>query len=87
MDIEREPVVTAAAIAGLVAAALTMLVSLGVIDLSPEQQAAILAFVAAAVPIAAALWARQQVTPLVDPKDDEGERLVREYDGYTPVKR
>lgn len=80
---EQEPVITANAIAGAVGAVLVMLVSLGVIDLSPEQQAAILAAVVAVLPILAALWARLKVTPLVNARDVDGEALTR-FDG-TPA--
>lgn len=73
----EEPVLTAATIAGAISAILVALVSLGVIDLTPDQQAAILAAVVAVLPIAMALWARMQVTPLADPKivNEEGEEV------------
>lgn len=73
----NEPVLSAATIAGAISAILVALVSLGVIDLTPEQQAAILAAVVAVLPIAMALWARMQVTPLSNPKivNEEGEEV------------
>lgn len=81
----NEPVLSAGAIAGAISAILVALVSLGVIDLTPEQQAAILAAVVAVLPIAMALWARMQVTPLVDPTDEDGEALTR-YDGMPSLR-
>lgn len=81
----NEPVLSAATIAGAISAILVALVSLGVIDLTPEQQAAILAAVVAVLPIAMALWARMQVTPLANARDEDGEALTR-YDG-TPALR
>lgn len=76
----EEPVLSAAAIAGAVGAVLAALVSLGVIDLTAEQQAAILAAIVAVTPIVAALWARAQVTPLANPRDVDGEPLSRSGD-------
>jgi len=78
--VNEEPVLSAAAIAGAVGAVLAALVSLGVIDLTAEQQAAILAAIVAVTPIAAALWARAQVTPLANPRDVDGEPLSRPGD-------
>jgi hypothetical protein len=56
--------VTAGAIVGALGAGLVMLVSLGVINLSPEQQTNILAFAAAVLPLVGALIARRFVTPV-----------------------
>lgn len=72
-----EPVVSASAVAGAIGALLVMLVSLGLLDLSQEQQTAIMAAVVAVLPIAAAVWARARVTPLVRPRDIDGATLTR----------
>lgn len=73
----REPVLTAGAIAGVIMAALGMAVSLGWLQLSPEQMKAVDAFVLPAlgliVPIAAAWYARGKVTPTAAPKTADGE--------------
>ena len=76
----NEPVFTAGAIVAAIGALLAALVSLGVIHLSPEQQTAILTAAAAILPLAAALWARQQVTPLTQPRDTDGTPLSRPGD-------
>lgn len=77
---KNEPVLTAAAISGLVMAFLTMAVSLGWVQLSPEQMKAVEQFVLPAVaiflPIAAAVWARRQVTPVAAPRTKEGEEAI-----------
>lgn len=72
-----EPVTWAAAVAGAISAVLVALVSLNIIQLTPEQQAAVLGAVVAVLPIVGALWARQQSTSLADPKDKDGTPLVR----------
>ena len=74
---KSEPVITAAAISGLVMAFLTMAVSLGWVQLSPEQMKAVEQFVLPAVaiflPIVAAIFARRLVTPTANPKTATGE--------------
>jgi hypothetical protein len=82
--VNKEPVISAAIIAGAIGAVLTALVSLGVIQMTPEQQAAILGAVVAVLPIALGIWARGKVTPLENPRDDTGTALVRP-DGRPPV--
>ena len=57
-----EPAVTIGAITTLIAAALALLVSFGV-DVTADQQTAILAFVATAGPLASALLIRRKVSP------------------------
>lgn len=77
---KSEPVLTAGALAGVVMAALAMAVSLGWLRLDETQMGSIQAFLAAAlglaVPIAAAWWARSQVTPTANPKTASGEPAV-----------
>jgi hypothetical protein len=76
---QNEPVITAAAAVGALMSILAALVALGVIDLSPEQMGAIEKTIVAVVPIALSLigaWiARKQVTPLSNPRDDQGRKL------------
>lgn len=86
---EREPVLVAQIVAAIMAV-LGALVALGVVNLVPEQlsavEQAIGAVLAVIVPLAATMWARAQVTPLADPRDDEGVKLQR-VDGFDAVKR
>jgi hypothetical protein len=76
---QNEPVITAAAAVGALMSILAALVALGVIDLSPDQMGAIEKAIVAVVPIALSLigaWiARKQVTPLSNPRDDQGRKL------------
>lgn len=58
----NEPAVTIGAVSALVASAIALLVAFGV-DITPDQRAAILAFVAAVGPLASALLIRRKVTP------------------------
>ena len=71
----REPVLTAATISSAVVALLALLVAFG-IDLTKEQQAAILGVVAVAAPLIVAAVSRRKVTPLSDPKDEQGRELT-----------
>lgn len=73
----KEPVVIANSIAALVSAIIVAAVALGYLPWSPEQQAAVMAVVVAAVNVVAGVWARQQSTPLVEPRDVDGEPLIR----------
>lgn len=59
----REPLVTVATITALVAAVLGLLVSFG-IDLTKDQQNAILAVAAVVAPLVVAAFARGKVTPV-----------------------
>lgn len=60
---QNEPVVTVAAVTAVVAAIIGLLVAFGV-DLSDDQQKAILALVAVAGPVVAGLVTRSKVTPV-----------------------
>lgn len=73
----REPLLKKGLILSAVAASLTLIVAFG-IPLSAEQRTAIIGFFAAWLPILAALVGRRDVTPVSDPRDDEGNRLVKE---------
>lgn len=63
----REPLVTVSTITALVAAVIGLLVAFG-IDLSKDQQTAILGVVAVAAPLVVAAFARGKVTPVADPR-------------------
>jgi FtsH-binding integral membrane protein len=58
----REPVISVAAITSLVAAAITLVTAFG-LPLTPVQTQAILSFVAIAAPLVAAYFQRRRVTP------------------------
>ena len=62
--IKNEPVVTVGTVVGALGATLVMLVSLGIIQLTEDQQTAILACAAAILPIAGAFIARSGVKPV-----------------------
>lgn len=72
---EREPARLAGLVVGVVSALLALLVALG-LPISGAAQEAILGVVAFAAPIAAGLWIRRHVTPVSDPRNDQGEKLV-----------
>ena len=73
----REPVITAAAAAGIVMAFLAMAVSLNWLALTPEQMDTIQAFILPTLglllPVGAALFARSKVTPTAAPRTADGE--------------
>lgn len=71
-----EPVLSANTLVALVSAVLVLAISFGM-PMTEEQRAAILGVVVIVAPIAAALWARSQVTPLADPRDIDGAELTR----------
>ena len=73
----REPLITGAIIVSLVAAAIQLLVAFG-IPVTPDQTQAIMGFITIVAPLAVAYFVRGKVTPLADPKTNDGERLVRE---------
>ena len=76
----REPVLTAGAISGVIMAGLAMAVSLGWLRLDEEQMGSIQTFLVAAlalaVPVVGALIARRFVTPTAAPRTPEGEPAV-----------
>jgi uncharacterized membrane protein (Fun14 family) len=78
--IKNEPVLTAGAVVGAIMATLAALVALGVININPEQMgaigAALTAVVGLALPVVGAFVARQYVTPVSNPKDNEGNALT-----------
>ena len=72
----REPLLKKGLVLSAVAASLTLIVAFGV-PLSAEQRVAIIGFVGAWLPIIAALIGRSDVTPVNDPRDNEGNELVQ----------
>ena len=78
--INNEPVITAGAIIGAIMAVLTALVALDVISITPEQISAVEPVLVAVVPLLlsliAAVVARRYVTPVANPRDNDGNELV-----------
>lgn len=72
--IANEPLLTAAIVTSVIGALITLLKTFGV-PINADQQQAISAFVALVAPIAMALWARNKVTSLANPKDELGRPL------------
>ena len=77
--IQNEPVLTAGAIVGAIMATLAALVALGVIDITPEQMSAVEkalgAILALVLPVVGAWIARRYVTPVANPRDNDGNAL------------
>lgn len=71
----REPLVTAGTLAAVLSAVFVLLVAFG-IDIDDDKQAAILGVVAVLFPLVSPLFARSKVTPVADPRDDDGNRLT-----------
>lgn len=71
----NEPVLTAAAVAPILIALIYTLRAFGV-PLTDDQQESIITLIATALPLLLAWWARQKVTPVANPKNDEGVPLV-----------
>jgi hypothetical protein len=66
---QNEPVLTAVSIGAIVAALLQLLIVFG-LEISDEQVAAVLAFVAVVAPVVlSAIYARSRVTPVEPPRD------------------
>lgn len=63
----REPLLTVGTMTGAVTAIIALLVAFG-LDLTGEQQTAILAVVAVAAPFVVAAVTRPKVTPIKDPR-------------------
>lgn len=70
-----QPVLTAAGVQAAVGAVIALLVAFG-LKLSGEQAAAVLGVFAVLSPIAFGLFTRDKVTPLADPRDNDGRALV-----------
>ena len=74
IDMTNEPVAIIGAIVGLVEAIIALLPLFGV-ALTIEQQAALMAVVVAAGSVVSAVWARSLVTPVSNPRDNDGNML------------
>lgn len=72
----NEPVVWTNLVMGVISAAFVMLTSLNVINLTDEQQTSILGFLTVTFSAINILFVRKLVTPLSNPKDENGEKLV-----------
>ena len=76
----REPVLTAGAVTGIIMAGLFMAVSLGWLHLNETQLGSIETFAGALLalllPVLISLWPRSQVTPVAAPKTADGEPAV-----------
>lgn len=71
----REPLLTKASWTALVMAVIAVAVAFG-LPLTDEQQKALIALAGVLAPVAAAVWARGQVTPVADPRDNDGQPLT-----------
>ena len=71
----REPLLRKSTWTALAGAVFVLAVLIGK-PVSAEWQAAIIGLIGACLPIAAALWARGDVTPLSDPRDNAGQPLT-----------
>ena len=84
----EEPVLTANGIVAAISACVALLIAFGVVSMTGEQQEVLMAAIVAVLgvlgPIVGGIWARQKVTPLVSPKDEDGVPLVRK-DGNMPI--
>jgi hypothetical protein len=76
----NSPLLTTAAVTSLVAAVISVLVAFG-IQLTADQQTAIMGLVTVASPWAVWLVGRNYTTALSNPTDEDGTPLVRASDG------
>jgi uncharacterized membrane protein YkgB len=76
MTFQREPLAIITAIITVIEMLLPMLVVLNVVSLSADQIAAIMAFVVALGGLAGVFFVRPRVTPVADPRNNEGKTLV-----------
>lgn len=77
--LREEPVLTAAAITPLIIALFAVLRSFGV-NITAEQQTAITALVGIILPFVTAYIARNLVTTVANPKDNDGRPLIPDTD-------
>lgn len=73
----REPVAVVNGTTALVEATISFLVAFG-LKWNPEQVGATMAVVVAVGNLTKTWWARSQVTPVDDPRGNDGRRLVAE---------
>lgn len=72
-----EPVVVINSIIAVITAVIAALVTGGVLQVSPDQQQQIVGIVVAIGALVATFISRSQVTPVANPKDNEGNRLTK----------
>jgi hypothetical protein len=77
----REPLLKKGALLAALGPTLALLAVFG-LPLTDAQTKAVLAAVAAWLPILTALWARGDVTPVADPRSADGAPLVVEEQDY-----
>jgi hypothetical protein len=75
MNMKREPVAIVSSVIAVIEAAIALLVAFE-LSLTAEQVGAIMAFVTAVGGLIRILIVRPRVTPVADPRDNEGRRLV-----------
>ena len=74
VNLQTEPVAIITAVTTLVEAIIALLPLFGV-PLTIEQQAAIMAVVVALAGVVSAVWTRSLVTPVANPRDNDGNVL------------
>lgn len=74
--IVREPVAITNALFAVIQAGLTVLLVFNVISLTQEQSAAVLGFLNVLFALFNIIFVRNQVTPVADPRDENGQPLV-----------
>lgn len=82
---EERPVLTAAMLVALATAVLSIIAALGV-PISADLKVALLSAISIIAPLA--VWKLQsgKTTPIVNPKDEHGNELVRKDTGTTPAR-
>lgn len=75
MNLRREPIAIINGLTALAEAAIAILVGFG-LDWTAEQVALVMALVVAVANIAKTLYGRSQVTPLNDPRTNNGTPLI-----------
>jgi hypothetical protein len=73
----REPVAVVNASIGIIEATMSLAVGFG-LSLDTKQVALLMALVVAIGNLIQTLWARGQVTPVADPRDNNGGQLIAE---------
>jgi hypothetical protein len=72
----REPLIVRAAIVAAVTALLHVLVVVGALPIAPDAETAIAGAIDLVGTAILVFWSRGAVTPVADPKNDNGELLV-----------
>jgi uncharacterized membrane protein YphA (DoxX/SURF4 family) len=80
--LDREPVAVINAVIGTIEAGIALAVAFGLM-LNPAQVGAIMAFVVAIGTLLRIFLVRPQVTPLADPRDNQGNQLLAASSGQT----